>query len=102
MTTSPFDQAFSSAERALLAPVLATQYLGAEPVIMVGTMTRVWRHHRWLTPVFRLLSPLRMFFAETGTNIPTTLESLPERDRTGRPVQRWQRAFSFPGADRHF
>jgi uncharacterized protein YqjF (DUF2071 family) len=101
-TTSPFDQALSAADRAMLAPVLARQYLSAEPVTLSGVMTRVWRRHRWLSPVFRLLAPMRMLFAETGRDVPTTLRITPELDKTGRPVQRWERTFSFSGAERHF
>jgi len=100
-TTSPFDQAMSAADRAMLAPVLARQYLSAEPVTLSGVMTRIWRRHRWLSPAFQLLAPMRMLFAETGQDVPTTLRITPELDKHGRPVQHWERTFSFPGADRH-
>ena len=86
----------------MLAPVLARQYLSAEVVTLSGVMSRVWRRHRWLSPVFRLLAPMHLLFAETGTNIPTTLRITPALDGRDRPLQRWERVFSFPGVDRHF
>jgi uncharacterized protein YqjF (DUF2071 family) len=102
VATSPFYQAISAADRAMLAPVLARQYLSAEPVTLSGVMTRVWRRHRWLSPVFRLLAPMKMLFAETGQDVQTALRITPELDKTGRPVQRWERTFSFPAVDRQF
>jgi uncharacterized protein YqjF (DUF2071 family) len=85
----------------MLGPALTRQYLGADAVTLTG-VTRVWRRRRWLSPLFRILSPMHMLFAETGDEVPTTLRITPERDESGRPRQRWERIFSFPGADRRF
>ncbi len=100
-TPSPFAPALSSAEQAMLGPALTRQYLGADAVTLTG-VTKVWRRRRWLTPLFRILAPMHMLFAETGDEVPTTLRITPERDEFGRPRQRWERIFSFPGADRRF
>lgn len=101
LCASPFERAITSAERAMLAPALARQYLGREVVTLTGT-TRVWRRRRWLSPLFRLLAPMHILFAETGDEVPTTLQITTERDRAGRATQRWERVFSFAGVDRRF
>jgi hypothetical protein len=63
--------------------------------LLVGTMDRVWRRHRWLDPVLGMMARRRLLFPDAGRDVPATLRVHAVRDGAGVPRQVWARRFGF-------
>lgn len=61
-----------------------------------GTMQRVW-HGPWFTVPFLMIGTWRnIFFPNTGTDVPFTVENYAYRDRFGRETVTWVRTYDLP------
>jgi hypothetical protein len=70
-------------------------------VVMEGEMERVWRHGRWLWPLFWLATRFEMLFPETGRHVPVLVE-IHSQVTDRESIQTWQRTFEFSRTKRHF
>jgi hypothetical protein len=94
---SPFDPVLTHWDRDLAEP-LARLFRHDDPsrdVLLVGTMDRVWRRHRWLDPALGMMARRRLLFPDAGRDVPATLRVHSLRDREGVPRQVWARRFGF-------
>jgi Domain of unknown function (DUF4166) len=95
--SSPFDPVMARWHHPLAEP-LARLFLHADSttdVLLVGTMGRVWRRHRWLDPALGMMARRRLLFPDAGRDVPATLRVHALRDREGGPRQVWARRFGF-------
>jgi hypothetical protein len=91
--SSPFAPTLA---RAGLPVVFRRQLLSARPIVLEGTMDRVWRRRPLLRPLFSALVFARIVFPETGEDVPCRLEI--SRREGG---QAWRRTFAF-ARERYF
>jgi hypothetical protein len=94
---SPFDQTMAQWHHPIAEP-LARVFLhgdASSDVLLVGSMDRVWRRHRWLDPALAALARERLLFPDAGRNVPATLRVHVRRDPAGGPRQIWGRRFRF-------
>lgn len=94
---SPFDPVMARWHHPLAEP-LARLFLHADSttdVLLVGTMDRVWRRHRWLDPALGALARQRLLFPDAGRDVPASLRVHALRDPEGVPRQTWNRRFGF-------
>jgi hypothetical protein len=80
-----------------LPVVFRRQLLSARPIVLEGTMDRVWRRVPLLRPLFSALALARIVFPETGEAVPSRLVISPERGG-----QAWRRTFVFAVRERRF
>jgi hypothetical protein len=73
-----------------LPVVFRRQLLSARPIVLEGTMDRVWRRRPLLRPLFSALALAHVVFPETGEDVPCRLEI-----RRVRGGQAWLRTFAF-------
>jgi len=71
-----------------------------------GTMKRVWRCGGWkgvvVRPLLWLASLSKTLFAETGADVPFSLENTATPQADGRATMSWVRTFRFPHCTRQF
>ncbi len=94
---SPFDPVMARWHHPLAEP-LARLFLHGDSttdVLLVGTMDRVWRRHRWLDPALGALARQRLLFPDAGRDVPASLRVHSLRDPEGVPRQTWDRRFGF-------
>jgi hypothetical protein len=94
---SPFDPVLAQWDQELAEPLtrLFAHDDTSRDVLLVGTMDRVWRRHRWLDPALLMMARQRVLFPDAGRDVPATLRVHALRDGEGAPRQFWARRFGF-------
>jgi len=99
---SPFDKLFEN--EAQIPEAFRVQFLtGADEgvdVVLEGVMN-IWYRPRWLFPLLWAAEKMGVLLSEQGEGIPARLVMRTVRDKKGRPVQYWNRAFQF-SRERYF
>lgn len=92
------------ADFARLRPELQAQYQlwsgSHRACIGRGVMERIWRGPFYTWPFLWLGGQRRILFAETGRNVPFTIENYAYIDRLGRETFAWIRTFALPARRR--
>jgi hypothetical protein len=94
---SPFDPVLAQWDQDLAEPLarLFAHDDTSKDVLLIGTMDRVWRRHRWLDPALGMMARQRLLFPDAGRDVPATLRVHALIDGEGAPRQFWARRFGF-------